>query len=197
MSFERFFPLDLQLASERVLLRVLQPEDLEAFWSISGDPALFTWFTRLLNERDQLVLWMGEAFEQRRTHFRFPFTVIDKSSGRVAGSTSFGSISFPDQRIEIGWTWYGNDFRGTGLNTHCKFLLLQYAFETMGCQRVEIKTDALNARSRAAIKKLGMAEEGILRSHTVMPGGRRRDTVYYGLLVAEWPAAKERLLALV
>ncbi|GAO42140.1 GNAT family N-acetyltransferase [Flavihumibacter petaseus] len=194
MLFEQYFPFSLRLESSRVIMRPLAAEDLEAFWAISQDEDIFTWFTKLLNERDQLVAWIGDALEQRRTHIRFPFTVIDKPTGRVAGSTSLGSISFPDQRIEIGWTWYGNDFRGTGVNTHCKFLLLEYAFETMDFKRVELKTDALNARSRAAIRKLGMTEEGILRSHTAMPRGRRRDSAYYGMLQSEWPEAKAKLL---
>lgn len=197
MSFDQSFPADLVLESDRVRLRAMHPDDLEAFWSISQDESLFAWFTKELNVRSDLESWMEDAFQHRATHFRFPFTVIDKKNGEVAGSTSLGTISFIDRRIEIGWTWYGNAFRGTGINTHCKFLLLQYAFEQMGFMRVEIKTDALNARSRAAIKKIGMTEEGILRSHTQMPKGRRRDSAFSGMLLAEWPAAKEKLLTML
>jgi RimJ/RimL family protein N-acetyltransferase len=195
MNFEKHFNSDLQLSSDRVLLRNLTAADQKGLWSISQEPSLWNWFTRELNHADQLEIWMSEAFAQQKQQVRFPFVVIDRASGQLAGSTSYGNISFPDKRVEIGWTWYGDQFRGTGINTHCKYLLLEFAFETLDFERVEIKTDALNERSRAAIRKLGMTEEGILRSHTLMPHGRRRDSVYYGMIRSEWPAAKESLQA--
>jgi RimJ/RimL family protein N-acetyltransferase len=191
--YAQFFPSGLQLESNRVIMRNLQPADADALWAISQEPSLWTWFTRELHYRDQLEAWMTEAFAMQRQQTRFPFAVIDRITGRIAGSTSFGNISFADKRVEIGWTWFGNDFRGIGINTHCKFLMLDYAFGTIGCERVEIKTDALNERSRAAIRKLGMKEEGILRSHMSMPYGRRRDSVYYSMLPAEWAEMKEQL----
>jgi RimJ/RimL family protein N-acetyltransferase len=197
MSFEQFFPADLQLKSNRVLMRNLRPSDLEGLWAISQEPSLWTWFTRELNYRDQLEAFVAEAFTQQQQQIRYPFTVIDLVTGSIAGSTSFGNISFPDKRVEIGWTWFGNDFRGTGINLHCKYLMLDYAFGKLGFERVEIKTDALNERSRAAIRKLGMKEEGILRSHMSMPYGRRRDSVYYSMLLSEWQNARERLLTLL
>lgn len=194
MQYQDVFPPNLVLESDRVLLRNLSAADEPALWELARDPELFTWFNRHLQHREELQAWIREAATHQSQQVRFPFVVIDKRDGRVAGSTSLGNISFPDQRIEIGWTWYGSPYRGTGINLHCKFLLLQYAFDTLQFERVEIKTDALNARSRAAIRKLGMTEEGILRSHMAMPGGRRRDSVYYSLLRAEWPAAKSSLL---
>ena len=178
-------------------MRNLRPSDLEGLWAISQEPSLWTWFTRELNYRDQLEAFVAEAFTQQQQQIRYPFTVIDLVTGSIAGSTSFGNISFPDKRVEIGWTWFGNDFRGTGINLHCKYLMLDYAFGKLGFERVEIKTDALNERSRAAIRKLGMKEEGILRSHMSMPYGRRRDSVYYSMLLSEWQNARERLLTLL
>jgi RimJ/RimL family protein N-acetyltransferase len=106
-----------------------------------------------------------------------------------------GNISFIDKRVEIGWTWYGNDYRGTGINTHCKFLLLQYAFETLQFERVEIKTDFLNERSKAALKKIGATFEGVLRSHMQMPHNRRRDSAYFSILKNEWPGIKQTVFA--
>lgn len=194
MQYEDYFPPELTLSSDRVIMRLMQPDDTDSLWNISQEPELWHWFNKWLNIREELEAWMAEAFSQQLQKTRFPFLVIDRVSETVAGSTSLMSLSIPDHRIEIGSTWYGNAYRGTGLNTHCKFLLLQYAFETMQFERVEIKTDALNARSRAAIIKLGMKEEGILRSHMQMPGNRRRDSVYYSLLAAEWAAAKVQLL---
>ncbi|ULQ51544.1 GNAT family N-acetyltransferase [Flavihumibacter fluvii] len=194
MAYDEFFQPGLQLRSDRVIMRVLQPDDLESLWAISQEPAIWTWFNRHLFIRSELETWVAEALLQQEQKIRCPFVVIDRLSDSIAGSTSLMSMSFPDRRIEIGSTWYGEDFRGTGINLHCKYLLLNYAFDTMDFERVEIKTDALNARSRAAILKLGMTQEGILRSHMQMPGNRRRDSVYYSLLKSEWPAAKESLL---
>lgn len=194
MEYDDFFQPGLQLRSDRVIMRMLQPDDIESLWPISQEPELWFWFNKLLNVRGDLEAWMAEAFSQQQQKTRFPFLVIDRLSDSIAGSTSLMSMSFPDRRIEIGSTWYGNTFRGTGINLHCKYLLLNFAFETMQFERVEIKTDALNSRSRAAILKLGMCEEGTLRSHMQMPLNRRRDSVYYSMLQAEWPAAKEKLL---
>lgn len=194
MTYENYFPAGLQLTSDRVIMRMLQPSDIDSLWAISQEPSLWDWFNKRLDNRQELEAWMQEAAQHQQQKTRFPFLVIDRLNNAVAGSTSLMNLSIPDRRIEIGSTWYGNSFRGTGINTHCKFLLLQYAFESMGFERVEIKTDVLNARSRAAIRKLGMVEEGILRSHMQMPGNRRRDSVYYSMLAAEWPEAKAALL---
>ena len=203
MDFDSSFGSSLVLRSDRVLLRSLQPADLNELRLISGDPSLWHWFTRRLNEPGELETWLQESIDQRTARVRFPFTVIDltgaesAADSRVAGSSSFGNISFPDKRIEIGWTWYGNHFRGSGINLHCKLLMLQYAFEKLCFERVEFKTDALNNRSRAALIKIGAKEEGILRSHMLMPGNRRRDSVYFSVLREEWPEVKQRLHLLI
>ncbi|MBC6491941.1 GNAT family N-acetyltransferase [Flavihumibacter stibioxidans] len=205
MGFDHFFHPSFQLKSGRVLLRNMLESDLEGFRQLTGDPNMWNWFTRRLDETGQLEAWVKEALVQQEGKLRFPITVIDLGaanhgwsgdsgeSGVVAGSSSFGNISFHDKRIEIGWTWYGNDFRGTGINLHCKYLMLQYAFEVMAFERVEFKTDALNSRSRAALRKIGAREEGILRSHMLMPGNRRRDSVYFSVLKEEWPEVKHYL----
>jgi RimJ/RimL family protein N-acetyltransferase len=114
--------------------------------------------------------------------------VIDKRSGKLLGSTGFGNYFPRDQRIEIGWTWLGKAFQGIGINAQMKSLMLQYAFEELEMLRVEFKTDVLNLPARQALLRLGAAEEGVLRSHTLMTQGRRRDTIYYSFLKGEWPA---------
>ncbi len=195
--FASFFPDNLLLQTNRFRLRMLQPADAGPLFSLAGDPSLWTWFTRRLHIRDELDAWIGEALDHHRQQSRFPFVVQDLDSGGLCGSTSLGNISFQDKRVEIGWTWYGGSWRGSGINAHCKYLLLQYAFETLEFERVELKTDALNERSRAAMRKIGLVEEGVLRSHMSMPGGRRRDSVYYSLLPGEWPAVKEKLQTLM
>lgn len=128
---------------------------------------------------------------------RLPFAIIDLSSGRAVGSTSYLDISPANRRIEIGWTWLGAPARRTSVNTECKYLLLQHAFETLGCGRVQLKTDGRNQRSQTAITRLGAKHEGVLRQHMVMPDGFVRDTVMYSIIAAEWPAVKARLEALL
>ena len=177
-------PTDLKLESERILLRPLQQEDLPALLEMTQDPALWTYFTHDLSTLAGLETWAAGHFSGERLQF----VVIDKHSGKVLGSTGFGNYFPHDQRIEIGWTLLGKAFQGTGINAQMKSLMLQYAFEELGMLRVEFKTDVLNLPARKALLRLGATEEGILRSHTLMTKGRRRDTIYYSFLRGEWPA---------
>lgn len=179
------------LETPRMKLRILQPEDLQAFTDLNLHPDTFKYFTKDLSEPNELSNWVSEAMEARKQQSRVPFTVIESDTGLIAGSTSFGNISFYDRRIEIGWSWLAPQFQGTGVNRHAKFALLTYAFEFLKFERVEVKTDVLNLRARAALKKIGMTEEGILRSHMQMHSNRRRDTIYYSILKAEWPEIRE------
>ena len=123
-----------------------------------------------------------------------PFVAVHQPSGQVIGSTRFGNIDKSHRRVEIGWTWIAGLWQRTAINTEAKFLMLQHAFETLGCIRVELKTDALNERSRRAILRTGAKEEGILRSHVVCSTGRIRDTVYFSIIQSEWPQVKSHLL---
>ncbi|MFD7847702.1 GNAT family N-acetyltransferase [Nocardia sp. NPDC059764] len=124
---------------------------------------------------------------------RVVYVITDKTTGRVAGSMSYGNLAESDARLEIGWSWLGRDFRGAGCNRWAKFLLLEQAFEELGARRVEFKTDVLNIRARSALRNIGAVEEGTLRSFNVMPGGRRRDAVYYSVLAAEWARVRQTL----
>ena len=124
-----------------------------------------------------------------------PFATVDRKSGRAIGSTRFGNIVPEHKRIEIGWTWISPQFQRSAVNTEAKFLMLRYAFERLGCNRVELKTNSLNMRSRNAILRIGAKEEGTLRSHMINPDGTLRDTVYYSILAPEWPDVRARLEA--
>ena len=119
-----------------------------------------------------------------------PFVIIEKDNNTICGCTSFGNISFYDKRIEIGWTWLGTPFMGTGINHHAKFVLLSYAFDALRFERMEIKTDNLNERAKKALVHIGATDEGVLRSHMLMPHGRRRDTIYYSIFKNEWETVK-------
>ena len=122
-----------------------------------------------------------------------PFAVIHLESGRIAGATRYLNIAPAHRGLEIGGTWYGAKFRRTVVNTECKYLLLQYAFEQLGCIRVQLKTDERNLRSQRAIERIGAKKEGVLRNHMILPDGRYRNSVFYSVIDTEWPDVKKRL----
>lgn len=174
---------DLILENEKVLLRPMTPQDFFLLQALTKDPNLWIYFTQDLSNAKDFEEWAAGHFSGDRLQF----VVIEKVSGKIVGATAFGSFSPRDQRIEIGWTWLGKEFQGTGINSQMKKLMLDYCFEVLKVKRVEIKTDVLNLPARKALMKIGAIEEGVLRSHTLMTHGRRRDTVYYSFLEGEWP----------
>ena len=174
-------PPDLQLESERLLLRPLERENLPTLLELTQDPALWTYFTHDLSTLAGLEAWAAGHFAGDRLQF----VVVDKGSQQYLGSTGFGNYFPRDQRIEIGWTWLRRAAQGTGTNREMKSLMLDYAFKELGMLRVEFKTDVLNLPARKALLRLGATEEGILRSHTLMTPGRRRATINYSFLKGE------------
>ena len=183
---------NLTLQTDKILLRPLISEDFLSFEKITTEPEVWTYFTYDLSVRSELKSWVDIAVSDIKNKSRLAFTIIDKITGNPIGSTSFGNISYRDRRIEIGWTWITKDYQGTGVNNQIKFVMLRYAFEESGFERVEFKTDVLNIRARKAFEKIGATEEGILRSHTLMTHNRRRDTIFYGILKSEWEGIKTR-----
>ena len=186
-QYDRFFTPDLYLDTPRVTLRLLKWEDAPALYELGQDADIWKYFVRDLSTRQEMDAFIADALRARELKTRMPFTIIDKDTGRICGSTSFSNISFYDQRIEIGWSWLGKEYQGMGINKPCFFALYSFAFGVMNMQRVEAKTDVLNEQARAALLKVGMIPEGVLRSHMVMAGGRRRDTLYFSMLKSEWP----------
>ena len=146
---------------------------------------------KIATTKNSRIKYFENSFDEKTHLLRYPFAIYDKSTGTYAGSTSYGNISNRDKRLEIGWTWIGSEFQRTGLNRHCKYNLLQYAFEKLEFERVELKTDDRNEQSKNAIMAIGGKFEGILRSHTIMFDGYRRDTTYYGILKGEWESIKK------
>jgi len=122
-----------------------------------------------------------------------PFVVVHLASGRVAGATRYLNIMPNDLGLEIGGTWYGPEFQRTAVNTECKYLLLKYAFESLGAIRVQLKTDSRNVRSQKAIERIGGVKEGVLRNHMILPDGTIRHSVFYSILDSEWEGVKGRL----
>lgn len=179
---------NLILENETVLLRPMSRQDFPFLQLLSSDPNMWIYFTHDLSKAEEFESWAAGHFSGERLQF----TVIEKSSGKIAGATAFGNFSPRDQRLEIGWTWLGKEFQGTGINPAMKKLMLDYCFGTLKLKRVEIKTDVLNMPARKALQHIGAVEEGVLRSHTLMTHGRRRDTIYYSFLEGEWNWEKMR-----
>jgi len=146
-----------------------------------------------MDDEEDMRGWVREIRARADKRTDLPFVVIHLVSGHVAGATRYLNIMPKDRGLEIGGTWYGTEFQRTPVNTECKYLLLKHAFETLGCVRVQLKTDSRNERSQKAIERIGAIKEGILRNHMILPDGHIRDSVFYSILDSEWDAVKRRL----
>lgn len=183
------------LENERVLLRPLQVDDFDNLLHFSlNEPEIWKYSARTAESADLLKEYIDAALQARAAGTEYPFIVFDKKANAYAGSTRFYDIQPENGALELGYTWYGKDFRGTGVNKHCKFLLLQYAFETMRAHRVGFRADARNEVSINAMKSIGCTVEGLVRSHGVLRDGGRRDSILLSILKDEWfGGVKERL----
>jgi RimJ/RimL family protein N-acetyltransferase len=185
------------LTGEIVRLEPLQMKHAVELYQAAQDHLdIWTYMTlnpvRSLADMEQVV---ANACQKQEEGSSLPFAVIDLAHNRVVGSTRYLDIQ-PEQRgLEIGWTWLSPLVQRTGINTECKYLLLQYAFETWGAIRVQLKTHHLNVKSQRAIERLGAVKEGTLRNHVIMPDGSYRHSVYYSILDSEWPMVKAGLEA--
>lgn len=175
------------LEDETALLRPLKADDMQYLLPYAIDePDTWKYSQRSARGEDGMQHYINSGLAGRAAGKEYPFIVLDKRSGEYAGSTRFYDIQPENQTLQLGYTWYGEKFRGTGLNKHCKFLLLQFAFEELGMHRVEFRADARNERSIAAMKSIGCKPEGILRSHMWMEDGTRRDSIVLSILKEEW-----------
>ncbi len=181
------------LTGRHVRLEPLAESHAESLWEIAREPELWRWTVSKVSTRADFDRYLQRALAEAAGGTGLPFATIELATGRPVGSTRFGNISMRDRRAEIGWTWVGVPWQRTAVNTEAKLLMLRHAFEGWGCVRVELKTSALNEKSRNAIRRLGATEEGCLRRHTLLDDGTWRDTVYYSILDDEWPAVRGRL----
>lgn len=189
------FDKELVLENERVLLRPLKADDVAHLLPAAlSDPLLLQYSPAPVCSEALLRQYITAALAERASGQRYPFTIFDKQQNAYAGSTSFAAVSNKDQRLEIGYTWLGKSFQKTGLNRNCKLLLISFVFETLRFERVEFKVDERNTASRVALEKIGAKMEGILRSHTVLHDGFRRNTVYYSILRHEWLELKQKFV---
>ena len=181
------------LSGRHVRLEPLASAHVEPLFSAAADPELWRWTLTQIASIDDMREYVNAVLEGQRVGTALPFVTLDSASGEVIGSTRFGNIDTANRRVEIGWTWLRRDRQRTGCNTEAKYLMLSHAFDVLGCLRVELKTDALNEKSRAAILRIGAIQEGILRAHMITASGRVRDSVLYSILDREWPDVRERL----
>jgi len=185
------FEGEIILENERTILRPVSGDDVDNLMDAAlSDPLLLQFSPHPVSSPVLLNTYILDALNYRSNHSRYTFTIYDKAMNKYAGSTSFLNISDENDRLEIGATWYGKDFQRTGLNRNCKYLLLEFAFEQLQANRIELRTDERNIASRQAIERLGASYEGTLRQHTLMYDRFRRNTVCYSLLKQEWPELK-------
>lgn len=181
------------LIGPRIQLRFLRREDAEPLAVAAADGALWNLPFTVVPSRETVDDYIREALKGQAAGTVAPFVVCLRESGRVIGSTRFWKIDLANRKLEIGHTWLASSWQKTFANTEAKLLMLRFAFEEMACVRVQFTTDELNAKSRAAILRLGAHEEGVIRHERIMPDGRKRNSVRYSIIDDEWPAIKRQL----
>jgi RimJ/RimL family protein N-acetyltransferase len=180
-----------------VRLEPMKVEHIGPLTHVGLEPLLWRWIPNPVATAEDMRAYVATALDEQRRGVSVPFVIIDQISGQVIGSTRYANIEPVHHRLEIGWTWITPAHQRTAANTEAKLLLLTHAFEVLGALRVELKTDALNDRSREAILRIGAVEEGTFRKHMIASTGRVRDSVYYSIIDTEWPKVKANLRALL
>ncbi|RFM28890.1 GNAT family N-acetyltransferase [Deminuibacter soli] len=187
MTADFNFTTNYILEDDCVKLRPLQLEDMHTLTHFAlTEPELWRFSLVSAAGEKGMEAYIHHAVRARLEQKEYPFIVYDKRSKQYAGCTRFYDMQLSNKTLQLGYTWYGKAFQGTGLNRHCKFLLLQFAFEQLGMERVEFRADANNARSIAAMKAIGCTPEGILRNHMPLASGGRRDSIVLSILRNEW-----------
>lgn len=178
-----------------VRLEPLSRNHLDGLAEVAFEPSLWTWTLAQPRDRDALEGWLDAALANAAKGLERPFATVDQATGRPIGSTRFMSIVPEHRRLEIGWTWVGLDWQRRGANQEAKLLQLTHAFETLGANRVEFKTDSTNVKANPALASIGATFEGTFRNHMILPGDRIRHSNYYSVTVEDWPAAKANIVA--
>ena len=185
--------LTARLEGSIVILEPLAEEHADGLWEAAQEPAIWRWLANVGKSREYFDRWMQLALEDAESGKEGPFATRDKRSGRLIGSSRYLNMRAPDRVVEIGWTWLNPSAWGSGANVEAKLLMLEHAFETLGCLRVEFKTDARNERSRAALATLPAQLEGIMRKHMTVPDVGVRDSAYFSVIDDEWPEVRANL----
>ena len=181
------------LEGQHVRLRPLERTDGPAIVAAADDGRLWDLFYTSIPSAETIEAYLDAAEADRAVGRALPFVVVERASERVVGATRYMRMHKPDRRLEIGGTFYAQSVQRTAVNTECKLLLLRHAFEEMGCQCVQFRTDHFNQRSQRAIERLGAKRDGVLRGHRIMADGRVRDTMVYSILTHEWGGVRQNL----
>ena len=189
-------PRPVELSNRFVTLTPLTLEEAAAYLQIGGSADIWTYlapepFTTLSDAE----AWIEQMLKRGREEGEVPFSVYDKATSRLAGSSAYLDVRVPHGGLEIGFTWYGKEFQRTHVNTAAKLALFSHAFEDLGANRVQLQTDERNEKSQRAIERLGAVKEGVLRKHKTYPNGYVRNSVMYSVTAEEWPVVKPRLEA--
>lgn len=188
----------LTLKGENVWLEPLQASHCDALYAVARDGELYrTDLTTVPSSLVETEHYIHEAISGREREVYLPFVIVQMPHGRIVGTTRYREINHRHRRLEIGSTWLAKSVQRTVINSEAKLVLLEHAFEQLGCLRVEFLTDVLNQQSRKALERLGASFEGILRMHMIMPTGRSRDSACYSIVEREWPLLKERLKLMI
>jgi RimJ/RimL family protein N-acetyltransferase len=186
-------PVPVTLQGAHVRLLPLSTGHLDALCAVGLDPDLWRLIPSKAETPEEMRVYVETALDEQQRSVSLPFVTTLKETEQVIGSTRYMNIDVKNRRLEIGCTWIGKPWQRSAVNTEAKLLMLQHAFESLGCVRVELKTDFLNQQSRNAILRLGAKQEGIFRRHLLTWSGRMRDTVYFSILDDEWSTVKSRL----
>lgn len=181
------------LKGQYIRLEPLSLEHHAQLCEVGLEEELWRWIPEAVRTPEEMRAYIETALGWQAQGTALPFATMEKATGRAIGSTRFANIDRANRHVEIGWTWLGLKWQRTAVNTEAKLLMLRHAFETLGCLRVEFKTDSLNERSRQALLRIGAKEEGIFRNHVITWSGRIRHSVYYSIIDSEWPAVKAYL----
>ena len=193
MDYSNFFDQQLVLEDELVRIEPLEERHYELLLPTALEPSLWLYTAAKVSSPESFRRYFDTAMKEKREHRSYPFAYFHKKENRYVGSTRYANIDFDNKRLEIGWTWINPSLQGTGFNKHCKFLLLRYGFETMGLNRIELKTSHLNLKSQKAMRKIGAIEEGTFRNHIINEDGTLRHTKYFSFISDEWPEIKSRI----
>lgn len=184
---------EIILEDERVRMEPLQEKHFDWLLPTALEPSLWLFTSAKVNSPETFRKYFETALEEKKNNKSYPFAYYHKQQQQYVGSTRFANIEFANKKAEIGWTWINPALQGTGFNKHCKFLLLRYGFETLGLNRIELKTSSLNRKSQKAMLKIGAVKEGVLRKHIINEDGFVRDTVYFSFINDEWPEIKRSI----
>lgn len=183
---------EIILENDRVQLLPFDHPRNQELKEIIFDDSIWTYMGHYVNTPSDFEDYIKSTVEAQKKAICHPFLIIDKQSGRMAGSSRYGYLNTASEKCEIGWTWYGRDFQGTGLNKACKFEMLQFGFETIGFRRIQFSADQENIRSQKAIEKLGAKKEGVFRNNYVDSQGNSRNDVYYSIIREDWEELKQK-----